>query len=530
MASNDSSLSYRRIRAPKEHGSTFHLPNAKDWRQLWETNCKSKMSSSGFKLCDLQQLQATGRQQIIDAAAAFTGKYRDVDLSDRDLETLVLAGHQPTLFHPGVWYKNFVLSQIGGQTKAIAINLIVDNDVCDSPTAIFPAAAEDANQFIVGRLDFDSNSNVVPFEARKIQEHKTFESFGQRGCQSVAEFSSAPVLKRLWPHVRAAASNGNLGLAIAGGRHKLEEELGLQTLELPISAMANSSAFTSLTKEILLRIAEFRKAYNQTTAEYRQLHKIRNLARPVPDLRQDDGWLETPFWIWQEQSPVRRSLFAKIEQDRLTISDRNGLERIIDVNSSDQEFHSALTTEICVRPKALITTMFSRLIAANMFIHGIGGSKYDQLTDEICRKFFGVELPGYLTVSGTFLIQQQMPTVSLADIGKLYHQLRELQFHPEQFIEDSNGPAIQLIQEKKNWLAQELPQGERLTRHHGIVQCNEQMQTFVSDTRAELEAKVQKLQSQFATAKVLNSREFSFCFHDESLVDLLNETAATHFS
>lgn len=78
-------------------------------------------------------------------------------------------------------------------------------------------------------------------------------------------------------------------------------------------------------------------------------------------------------------------------------------------------------------------------------------------------------------------------------------------------------------------IAQTFPQSKRLARHHGIVECNEQLQPFVSDIRQELEARVQELQSQFATAKVLNSREFSFCFHDESLIDLLFETAETHF-
>ena len=531
MVSNDSSLSYRRIRAPKEHGATFHLPDSSRWRELWESNCLQSKSSGQFKFCDLQQLRETGRQQIINAAVAFTSAYRDVDFSDRDPKKLVLAGHQPTMFHPGVWYKNFVLGRIGNQTKAYAINLIVDNDNCGSSAAVFPAAVDGSDQYAVGRLNYDLNSNTVPFENRIIQNQATFESFGQRGCDSVSEFSGSPVLRHLWPHVLSFSGDGNLGWAIARGRHKLEEEKGLQTLELPISLLANETSFTSLAKEILLRLVEFREAYNQTTQEYRLLHRIRNRARPVPDLRQDNDWLETPFWIWQEHSPVRHSLFAKIEQGQLTISNRSGLDRVIDVNSSDQEFHSVLTSDICIRPKALITTMYSRLIASDLFIHGIGGSKYDQLTDEICRKFFRIELPGYLTVSGTFLLQQKTPPISPADIGKLNNQLRQIQFHPERFIEVANADtdAAQLIQKKMSLIAQTFPQSKRLARHHGIVECNEQLQPFVSDIRQELEARVQELQSQFATAKVLNSREFSFCFHDESLIDLLFETAETHF-
>ncbi len=45
--------------------------------------------------------------------------------------------------------------------------------------------------------------------------------------------------------------------------------------------------------------------------------------------------------------------------------------------------------------------MFARLVLSDVFIHGIGGAKYDQLTDAIVRRFFGVEPPGYLVATAT---------------------------------------------------------------------------------------------------------------------------------
>ena len=32
-------------------------------------------------------------------------------------------------------------------------------------------------------------------------------------------------------------------------------------------------------------------------------------------------------------------------------------------------------------------------VLSDLFIHGIGGAKYDELTDEIIRRFFGIEPP-----------------------------------------------------------------------------------------------------------------------------------------
>ena len=54
-----------------------------------------------------------------------------------------------------------------------------------------------------------------------------------------------------------------------------------------------------------------------------------------------------------------------------------------------------------LRTRALTTTLFSRFLLGDLFIHGIGGAKYDELGDEIARRFFGIEPPGFLTVSMT---------------------------------------------------------------------------------------------------------------------------------
>ena len=528
---DDSSLGYRRIRAPQEHAATQHLPDAAEWRQLWDSNLERVAAEGYFQHCELSDLRKNGREQITTAALRFTSRYRHVDsLKNHNADAIVMSGHQPALFHAGVWYKNFVISQIGKTANALAINLIVDNDICIAPTALIPARVDDSERFVFGRLDYDSNSSVAAFEVRGIQDKQIFSTFGERGCRKISEFSASPILKRLWPHVLSVADDGNLGLAIAKGRHKLEEEIGLNTLELPISSLAGTPAFTTLTREIFTRIAEFLEVYNAVAREYRLLNKIRSKTRPVPDLDQDQDWLETPFWVWNAASPVRRTLFVKLEGNQIVISDRHGIQTSVDRDCSNEEFHAELTTSLCVRPKALITTLFARLICSDLFVHGIGGAKYDQLTNEICRRFFRVKLPDYLTVSGTFLIQKQRPRISPTEIGALRNQIRRLDFHPERFVEAPNDEASLIIEQKKDWLRQDLPLGHRRLRHEGIENCNEQLQSYVSDTRFQLTSRLAKLQELLPTSQVLNSREFSFCFHDDSLTDLLIDLAANHFS
>ena len=48
---------------------------------------------------------------------------------------IFLAGHQPELFHPGVWFKNFALGDLARRYQATAVNLVIDSDTVKSTVA-----------------------------------------------------------------------------------------------------------------------------------------------------------------------------------------------------------------------------------------------------------------------------------------------------------------------------------------------------------------------------------------------------------
>ena len=47
--------------------------------------------------------------------------------------SLLLAGHQPELFHPGVWIKNFALARLAREHGTVPLSLIIDSDTARSP-------------------------------------------------------------------------------------------------------------------------------------------------------------------------------------------------------------------------------------------------------------------------------------------------------------------------------------------------------------------------------------------------------------
>ena len=498
----------------------MHLPEIDQWQSLWQQNLEiiggQSSNPSQIQTFSLAAIRKTGRAEIIQLATEFTRQYRDVELGDRNANQVLMAGHQPALFHAGVWYKNFVLSSLGTQLNCLPINLIVDNDICHGAFVNVPGANERLE-----RIHYDSRSSIVPYEARAIADREMFASFAKTAADAVGKWVRDPIVEPLWQRVLENGSN-NLGLAIAAGRHRYEQDLAMHSLELPVSAVAQTASFAALFREIVTRFEPFHQIYNATIRAYRQLHKIKNTSHPVPELKVTDGWFETPFWIWTLDSPARRNLFVRADRDSegaFEISDREQTTRLIPGSADAADLVAILTDGICVRPKALVTTLYSRLIASDMFIHGIGGSKYDQLTDEIARQFLGIEMPGYLTISGTFKIQNAIPPVFDTDISSRQNQLRQMRFHPELFIESAadDAQSQQLVQEKRAWVAQDLPVGQRLSRHQAITGINGRLQNHIGDRQNALEQQIGDLREKQTLAQLLNSREYSFCLLDRKL-------------
>ena len=97
-------------------------------------------------------------------ARSYTSQYRDVDSTGLEGQApVILVGHQPDLIHPGVWFKNFVLSSLAQRTAAHAVNLLIDNDAVRSTSVRVPSGSLDdpVSTFVA----LDDMATIVPFES-----------------------------------------------------------------------------------------------------------------------------------------------------------------------------------------------------------------------------------------------------------------------------------------------------------------------------------------------------------------------------
>jgi hypothetical protein len=476
----------------------------------------------------LARLATEAREQLICAALRYTRSYREVESAATPSASMFVAGHQPEIFHPGVWLKNFVLDRLARENGGVAVNLVIDSDTIKSSSLRVPggSVAEPTSEAVF----FDRPSAEIPFQGRMIEDRGLFESFGRRVSERIAPLVADLLVRDYWPlAVECARRTQNLGECLAQSRHQWEGRWGASTLEIPQSRVCDLPAFLWLSAHLLAQLPRFWEIYNSALACYRRRFHVRSQAHPVPELAAVDEWLEAPFWIWTDDNPRRRRLFARQRGDEIVLSDHEQLELAIalspesDADRAVEQLAALGARGIHLRSRALLTTLAARLVFGDLFIHGIGGAKYDRLTDSIIERFFGIEPPQFMVVSGTLHLPVERPSVSEDDLRGAERELRELTFHPERFIDESrlDGAAagdsspVNWIDEKRRRIGESFAPSAARERCRAIRHANEELQPWIAERRNATLARAASVARQLRADAILSSRQYGFCLYPE---------------
>jgi hypothetical protein len=175
-----------------------------------------------------------------------------------------------------------------------------------------------------------------------------------------------------------------------------------------------------------------------------------------------------------------------------------------------------------LRTRALTTTLFSRFMLGDIFVHGIGGAKYDELGDEIARRFFGIEPPSFLTASMTLWLGVPAGEATPYDLARINRNLRDLRFKPERYLsEQATGEIRSLIEAKQDAIAVPVTtRRERKARRLAIRRLNDAMQPWVRAVNDDLQTQRGETLRRLRSNRIARSREFSFVLHSrEKLQD-----------
>src|SRR5207248_1241793 len=106
-------------------------------------------------------------------------------------------------FHPGVWFKNFVIDSIAKANAGSAVNLVIDSDVARSSGIRVPTDSSDGSR--VAEILFDAPSAEIPWEERQICDERIFRDFGADVKRALAPLLHEPsrheklLIDDLWP-------------------------------------------------------------------------------------------------------------------------------------------------------------------------------------------------------------------------------------------------------------------------------------------------------------------------------------------
>jgi hypothetical protein len=518
---------YQSVRVPRAHGSVLVHPSRERTAGLLADNLAMGRLAAEYDVQGqlLGGLSREARRSLLSDARAYTAAYRDIEVGGQEDRPFLLAGHQPQLFHVGVWFKNFALSALAGRHHAHAVNLLIDNDIHRISSLRVPSDSPTGR--CINTLLFDHATEAIPYEERRILDPSCFASFGNRVRGALEGLIPDPLIRQLWPlALEAAQRSDNLGRCLAEARHRLEAQWGQQTLEIPLSQVCQTIWFARFAVHLLAHLPRFQHVYNRSLAAYRRINRIRSRSHPVPDLAADDRWLEAPFWIWTSHSPHRRRMFVRARGEVLEVSDRHDVIFSLDLSADRhadravQQWMDQAERGIKLRPRALITTMYARLVLGDLFLHGIGGGKYDHLTDQIIHRFFGLQPPHYLVISATALLFEDQTSPLREQIRELRQRMRELRFHPERHAVPSEEVA-RLTHEKLQRIRCLAAAGQGRARHLAIEQLNAALQKHLTISPQQAVIELEQLTAQLRHATALASREFSFCLFPEKVLHLL---------
>lgn len=517
---------FRQYQAPRSHGEMYVEPSFVETPRVLAEN-RQLLASHGEPLAGLRE---RARRQLINDAIRYTSAYRDVDWveavpSDSLIDQpILMAGHQPSMFHPGVWFKNFALSHLAEQTSGIAVNLVIDNDVASGSSIRVPAVDPINGAVRHQVVAYDVAGGGVPYEQTTITDREMFDNFDARVRKAARSLVDDPCVTQLWKHAQAAIARcGVAGCALAQARHGLEGEVGLKTLELPLGVVCRTTAFAEFALSILSELPRFMQCYNDAANEYRQAHGIRSKAHPVPNLSVEGEWFEAPMWIYGNDAPQRRPAWVRLSDDHLVISDRADRELRIDLRYpklAAEQLANFASPNFKLRPRALLTTMYARLVLSDLFLHGIGGGKYDQLGDIIMGSFFMVAPPQFMVISATV----QLPGLDAADysseLRRLKRAIRDTEFQPERFADRVTFDS-QILERKRALLATIPVQGQRKAWQEEMQQINARLSAELDQVRSSLRFELAEIQRKAASKSLLSSREHPFCIFP---LDYLTET------
>jgi hypothetical protein len=154
------------------------------------------------------------------------------------------------------------------------------------------------------------------------------------------------------------------------------------------------------------------------------------------------------------------------------------------------------------------------MFLADHFIHGLGGGKYDEVTDQIMREFFGISPPQYQVVTGTLRLNlPRFPTME-EERRRAERYLRDLDWNPQSVSERDDPRWQQLRADKMDLIPLDPPtSAERKARFRRLNALTQQLRAYLEEERLRAGHRLQQIASELDANRLLAQRDYPWLLH-----------------
>ncbi len=286
--------------------------------------------------------------------------------------SVVASGHQPEFYGPGPLSKELVLEKLSSRFEAL--NVLVDTDSTTEISFDVPLLYEDVH--IYETMVLREYNRELSYCSISPPGEEELRGMNEKTLSRLSSLNSRTYYERVSDFFRQGGA-GEKGASFPDWFGDFKSSYFENSFEeIKFSDLVETRAFEKYLKEIRDDYERFREIYNEILNEYRDEYG----SFPAAILERG----QVPFWL----------------------IDSEGVRKTAEL--SDLAEVGVSSGESFIAPKGLPLTMFCRVFLSDLFIHGIGGSKYSRATDSLMERFFGIEPPEVLVVSMTVHLKEEL--------------------------------------------------------------------------------------------------------------------------
>ncbi|MBI1826712.1 MAG: hypothetical protein HY287_01420 [Planctomycetes bacterium] len=511
-------LDFSQVAAPAGDGEVLVLPEPRACTAAVEANSK---------------LLRAANHSLLDSSIAEVRRLTRIAVAGSDEAPSIVLGHQPEFIHAGVWAKHVVAKRLANAVGGRAINLVVDHDVPRSLALQVPAVR-------------DSEVEVRSIALAAASSGQAYELIDPVAPSSIGQFESV-ALKAMGPRfgrsliptfctaLRERTNATCWAEQIVGSREACERSLGVAIED----AFCHALPWQPLLAEMLINADRFAAAYNEALRWYRREFRVRGEQRPIADLAVTGDAVEVAAWAYRN-ADQRHRVYIKSDSDSITIlAGKNVIARVgrkeLQSLSSVAETVSSWTPWR-IRPRALTLTIFARLFLADLFIHGIGGAKYDRITDRIIENYFELLPPEMACVSATLRLDLPESGSTQSDLAAARRKVRDARWNSGRSLVRNHDPQVLRLDAQRSEalcdsvMLASMDRKNHMARREAFRRIREVVERLADLNKEQREAassEIQRIERGLACDQLARNREFFFALHDrEKLQRLLDALPA----